>query len=337
MPEALKKKINRLQYQHPAKRHIRLPKALADKFRKETTKSASNKHKKPITVKINQIRKTAESIIRNRDNADWFLLVCAVVALTGRRPIEVIKIGEFTPAEHENHVTFYGQAKLRGREDTPNEIPIIGSTPKDIIETVKLIRFQRDYTDRDNDSINNSTALTLNSMLRKHFGNQDIDMRTLRTLYAIVLDKEFYEKYGSNVSKPLYLAKALGHAEDDVKTQTHYAWIVPDWDESTAYNASLNQKLIEIEVLNKLADKVEASRPAIMRFQQRGTAYEDLTNWVIEMLRKGEFVTKTAMERPDGITSQRSRKTIENFIKALKLEKGWPRKIDELFDKKSQL
>lgn len=334
LPDALKKKIFNLPYKHPALRYVKLTKSMSDKFRKQSETNAQNKHKKPLQIKIFSIIKTAELIIERRNSVEWYVLVAAVIALTGRRPIEVVKTGSFTKASKDQHLTFYGQAKIRGREDEPKEIPVIGSTPKEIIDAVKIIRAEHDYSEHTNTEVNNSVSQGLNTKLRTHFNNDEIDPRTLRAIYTMFVDKFFYDKYGTDVSKPLYLSTVLGHSEDDVITQTRYSWIKPDWSEvDSGIDVEEMQNQKNQKALQKLIDIIEASRPAILRQQIKKTIrnpYEELADWLVAEMKDGRFINKTRMERPDGVNCIRSRQVIEKFIKALGMSKGWPKKIEEV-------
>ena len=329
-PSSLIKQITKLPYQHPALKYLKIKSKHHLIYKKESKERATKKHKKPVEFKVRQIVATAEMFINNRTNCDWYLLVCSVVALTGRRPIEVIRIGDFTKSKIEKHIRFYGQAKIRNREDVPHDIPVIGSTPEAVLDAIKIIRSERDFSESTNDFVNNTTAIHLNSQLRKHFENEYLDLKTLRTIYAVIIDHDFYDKFGAEVSKPLYISKALGHSSSDVNTQLRYAWIRPDWSESKPVNVAEKENQARQEAMQKLIDIIESCRESIINLQQRGNAYELLTEEVLASLRAGKFVRKTDMERdPETRVSKRSRKTVEAFIKALKLPKGWPSKIEE--------
>jgi hypothetical protein len=329
-PSSLIKQISKLPYQHPALKYLKINRTSHLKYKNESKERATKKHKKPIEFKVREIIATAELFINNRTKCDWYLLVCSVVALTGRRPIEVMKTGEFSKSKLENHIKFYGQAKIRNREDVPHDIPVIGSTPATVLDAIKIIRAERDFSESTNDFVNNTTAIHLNSQLRKHYENDYLDLKTLRTIYAVVIDRDFYDKFGSDVSKPMYISNALGHSNNDVNMQVRYAWIRPDWSEAQPINVAEKENQARQAAMQKLIDIIESCKESIINLQQRGNAYELLTEEVLASLRAGKFVRKTDMERdPETRTSKRSRKTVEAFIKALKLPKGWPSKIEE--------
>jgi len=329
-PYSLRMKILKLPYQHPALNYLKLSRTSHLKFTKESKEKSNKKHKKPVEFKVRQIIATSARILEHRKSCDWFTLVAAIIAATGRRPIEVIKTGSFTKSTLENHIKFYGQAKIRNREDSPRDIPIIGTAPEVVIDAIKIIRSEWDFSESSNDYVNNMVAKRLNLAVRREFVNEHLDCKTLRSIYGIVAESDFYDRFGKDYSKPAYIAHVLGHSANDVKTQLEYSWIRPIWTEEQALDPHKDKNEAVAKALNELADIIEASRPAIVQLQRRGTAYEDLADWLMKELRAGRFVTKTGMERdPETGESRRSRKTVDAFLKALRLPKGWPSKIEE--------
>jgi hypothetical protein len=330
IPPTLATKLAKLPHKHPAIQFLRLKPALAISYKKQAEKAARDKHKNPITIRIREVIATAEKYLSQMNEVRWFIVVASVCVLTGRRPIEVMKTGSFTKSDKPRHLTFYGQAKLHMRPDAPKNIPIVGSTPEKILEAIEWIRGKRDYTKRSNRQVNGGTAAQMNTYLRRYFNNEHIDVKTLRAIYAVTIDHDFYDEFGEGVSKPLYIAQALGHSPDDVKTQVRYAWLKPDWKTYEPYNPVTSKAQENAQKLSRLISIIEASMPAIEDLQKRGTAYEDLAKWLLDQLRSGVFVPKTAMERDQATRkSLRSRKTVTAFIDALKIPGGWPTSIEE--------
>lgn len=329
-PYALRMKILKLPYQHPALNYLKISRTSHLKFAKDSKEKSTKKHKKPVEFKVRQIIATATRILEHRKSCDWFTLVAAIIAATGRRPIEIIKTGNFTKSTLNNHLRFYGQAKIRNREDSPRDIPIIGASPEVIRDAIKIIRDEWDFSETTNDYVNNMVAKRLNLAVRREFVNEYLDCKTLRAIYGIVAENDFYEQFGKDYSKPAYIAHILGHSPNDIKTQLEYSWLRPIWSEEQALDPHKDKSEAITKALNELADIIEASRPAIVQLQRRGTAYEDLADWLIKELKAGRFVSKTGMERdPATGESRRSRKTVDAFLKALRLPKGWPSRIEE--------
>ncbi|RYZ90308.1 MAG: hypothetical protein EOP04_04290 [Proteobacteria bacterium] len=334
--EKMNKDLKKLKPSHPAMYGLRLTQHQRQVHTVAYKESLAKRHEKAVKINIPTIVQIAEFSVENRRTVTWEALVCAVSVLTGRRPIEVIKTGVFEPSKKPQHLKFQGQAKLHdlSPERDAYEIPVIGSkSPKEVIESVAILRAKRpQYEDRTNKDINNTTAKTLNLIARQLYENENLEFKAFRSVYGLVAEKTMYEDSKGERSVDKFRSDIFGH--QDINTQTIYGAIQADWTptkwKSPAINIFEPQEDQVSEAIRTLKNRVEEAKDRIIALQKRGDAQERLLEFVLEHLNKGEFVTKTRMERPDGgRNSVRSRKIINAFISELK--GGWPNKIEELF------
>jgi hypothetical protein len=337
LSDSLKEKVRSLPYRHPSIRFIGITKDQYKRYKTASKKNSAKKHRTAIQVNAHTMVSTAEYIVQKHkesvDKKSWNALVCAVALLTGRRSIEVTKIGKFQRSERENHLLFSGHAKIRYRPDIAHDIPLIGSNQDHVLQAVKTIREFRSFEDKTNKEVNNTTAAGLNMAVRKYFRNPRIDVHSLRTVYSAFASKYFYplEPEGKP-SEPMYIAWILGHDPDDTNTQVDYKRFNILWDKADKIiDLDEQNKKSAVEAMKQLAELIDEARPELIAMQKRGKkAYEELADWLTSELRAGRFVPKTSMERdPETLQSRRSRKTVDNFLGALDLKKlglkAWPR------------
>ena len=98
-----------------------------------------------------------------KSSQNYYELVVCILLATGRRSDEVIARGEFNPSKLAHHVLFSGQVKSREEQREAYDIPVIGLTPKNLIQLVQKIRNMKNYSNEDNMYIASRT----NAMLIK--------------------------------------------------------------------------------------------------------------------------------------------------------------------------
>jgi len=146
-----------------------------------------------------------------KDSQDYYQLVTCIALATGRRNAEIIARGEFEPSLIPHHVSFSGQTKVHeGEKRDAYNIPVIGLTPKELIQLVSEIRNMKDYSDKDNMFIASRTNAYLNRAIASILDKTDrhVTSETIRCIYAYIA----YRLYGnSRISEPAYCSKILGH------------------------------------------------------------------------------------------------------------------------------
>jgi hypothetical protein len=142
--------------------------------------------------------------------------------LTGRRPIEIFKTGNFSLDSIPFHVIFSGQAKTRYRAkgNIPYSIPVFVS-PEKAIQALHKIRSLRDFTHVEERQVHHTLSKTLNEKFRKLFGKAlpGCKPTNLRSLYATLAFQTFAPK---NHAFNSYAADILGHDDEDTATARSY-------------------------------------------------------------------------------------------------------------------
>ena len=136
-------------------------------------------------------------------------MTCVLLS-TGRRSTEVIARGIFEPSDKPHCVLFSGQLKTGDEQRESYDIPVIGITPKTLIQLVEKIRGMKDYSDKDNIYIASRTNAYLNRAIVKVLdkSNRHVTSETIRCIYAFI-DYRLYAN--PSISEPAYCAKILGH------------------------------------------------------------------------------------------------------------------------------
>lgn len=229
-----------------------------------------------------------------------------VMALTGRRFIEVVKTGTFRPVvqkvEHGSArikyvLEFEGQAKTREAEGSMHgvsyRIPVVPAgkmdTSKMILEAMEEIRASKlgerwqnfDYVD-----LNAGESGRFNAQLRGALSQIEgmtdevlgkLSVKWLRALYAELA----YARFGSlRKSKSAFFAQILGHAEDDLKTSLSYMVLALGDDESQHEKARAEVQRLLDEVKKQMAE--ERARARAAGVLEEAESDEDDSDVVIE-------------------------------------------------------
>lgn len=211
-----------------------------------------------------------------------------VMALTGRRFIEVVKTGEFRPVVEELPrgtarlkyvLEFGGQAKTREAEGTMHgvsyRIPVIPCGKVDtvpmVLQAMEEIRASKlgerwqtfDYVDlnagesgRFNGQLRGSLS-AIEGMTDEVLGK--LSVKWLRALYAELA----YARFGSlRKTKSAFFAQILGHAEDDLKTSLSYMVLAIGDDETEIEKAKTEVQRLLDAVRKQMAEDRAKARAA---------------------------------------------------------------------------
>lgn len=172
------------------------------------------------------IKRCRDAVVQKQDP---LLVALALMGLTGRRPIEILKTGSFKYID-KCSIEFYGQAKTKNSrcDDFSYKIPILGDA-QEIIKGLEYIREKLPLDDLDNEVINsNHTRRLLNqskTFFRGFFGTHKIRLnnKSFRSMYVSAC----YElnDMTNKMSFNAYAAKILGHGELDKTTANSYSYI----------------------------------------------------------------------------------------------------------------
>jgi hypothetical protein len=188
-----------------------------------------------IIVEPQQLIQVATGLLESSDD---FELAAGVLALTGRRPVEVFKTGrfeligevikvnslKFSPS---NSVIFSGQAKTRESQHARDHFPIFTlASPKLVCEALQRLRAKRDFTQFDERQVNSRTSGRLGLAVRRHFdafvkvcveGDVEnlrdygyIEAKNLRSMYAHIAQAKFAPL--SVITS--FATELLGHAKN---------------------------------------------------------------------------------------------------------------------------
>jgi integrase len=178
---------------------------------KNKAKFHTTKHirKSKVDVYIENFKKKLYSYYNFHDLTVFLLVV------SGRRTIEILKLGLFEKSEKEGHVFFSGSAKLKTKEDEKYEIPLLVD-PEYFLKTFKYYRYSYQQTDT-NQKTTIKYAATIRSRVRKLFGDE-LTSHDLRRSYAALC----FDKFKPKLDRFYYYQKILGHYDGWINTTSCY-------------------------------------------------------------------------------------------------------------------
>jgi Ti-type conjugative transfer relaxase TraA len=174
-------------------------------------------------VDASSITRAAEKML---DSDSYLNRVAGVITLTGRRPVEILKTGEFQLGLGANEIIFSGQAKTRDSEKALAgfEIPALAQRDK-VLATIAQLREELSVPNRhtekpvselDASQINDRVGKGLRAIMQREFGMKPQEMRAA---YAEIARTRFAPQRGAFP----YYAQVLGHNVLDDKTSLSYA------------------------------------------------------------------------------------------------------------------
>ena len=153
-----------------------------------------------------------------------YALGSGLLIASGLRPIELMCTATFKIDEdNKNNVIISNLAKKRKGMTNTVSRPIMGITPEDFIEKVKVFRDMVDNPCQKSETV----ARGLQRAFKSKFPEIAKTGRFLftRKIYSELAFQAFApEELKTN--KPLYLSQILGHSEGDVQTAQSYSWIM---------------------------------------------------------------------------------------------------------------
>lgn len=207
-------KTNRLKRMLWVLEGISLPRHIHKKINTNVKNNKLDQLKNTIHVDKKQYLSTANKLIESNIHTK---ICVGLIALTGRRSIEILKTGEFV--EDHGSLIFRGIAKKRKNKNKEITIPCLGD-PKKVIRSLKKLRIIKDFSKKTNAQVSDQTSSNLSRMVKKEFKDiiPNIQTKTMRSIYAAIC----LENLPNKLSSEVYLSKILGHEENDLNTQIHY-------------------------------------------------------------------------------------------------------------------
>jgi hypothetical protein len=198
------------------------------------------------------------------DHRAPLIVAAALMLLTGRRKIEILRTGhlsavpaganvsENAPPEHT--LVFDGQAKTRGAvsaQTAPYPIPVLAE-PQLVLDAFARLRDTYDCANLTNEQVHNRTSKTLNGYVAQFFsddaGNAMMP-KDLRAAYATIAWEWFAPPH---IAQSAYFARILGHSELDLVTVQAYIDFYPlghKRDFQRSYRAGLRDAINQIAQL----------------------------------------------------------------------------------------
>ena len=362
IPDALAEKLYELPIEHMAYGFLRMTKRQKMAYNRMIKNTSTERHQNPIVVDGNKIIYLSIELVKNRKTAPVRGLVCAVCCLTGRREIEILRASKFDKTKRRNHISFAERAK--SSDSSAVDIPIIGVSPAEILDAIRIIREQKDLSALSNKEVNGRESRYLNEFVRLHYAEENLNVKYLRYLYKRYSEKFFYEKYGApkKMTPEVYLASILAHDTNDLKSQLNYGALVATWKPFT----KTQQKKIEIQRDQILSKKIDERRkknkvkliernkdlkplnekacqlllskiqPLRSTFVEQKSGISAVSHakafdYLVDNLKKGELPTKSDIEA-NGSNRAIVKTLLEYVSKALPADlKTWPKKIHQVY------
>ena len=153
-----------------------------------------------------------------------YALGSGLLMSSGLRPIELMCTSTFKIDEdNKNNLIIEGLAKKRKGMTNSVSRPIMGITPQEFIDKVKVFRNMVDNPCKKSETV----ARGLQRAFKSKFPEIAKAGRFLftRKIYS-ELAFQAYAPEELRTNKPLYLSQILGHAEGDIQTAQSYSWIM---------------------------------------------------------------------------------------------------------------
>lgn len=224
----IKQKITKISSQNPFANNIE---DFLDCFRvpKHVDIALQQKNKENIKRDLMEVQKIDfyNFIKISRELLDahnYFDKCIGLIALTGRRPTEIIKTGEFEAID-KDHVSFKGQLKTKESKhaDDGIKIPVLDS-PEKIIKTLKFIRKEKNFSTKTNIEAKQSTGKSISRHIEKIFppalgNNITFTAKTLRRIYRAICVEYYCPEDQDDIVYGNYI---LGHSSYSFDVDLNY-------------------------------------------------------------------------------------------------------------------
>lgn len=207
---------------------------------KHSTIVEGHKTRRPIDV-AGHIAAATDLLEAHTERIAVLAIAAALIAVTGRRAIEILLTGNFELVDAPDAtlfspelrrrwtLRFSGQAKTRGAEsaqNAPYEIPVL-APPELIVDAFTQLRKRYNVKDLTSEQVGNRANGELGKYAKTRYkdaAGESLNPSQLRAAYATIA----YELYAPDKqSWNSYTARILGHSADDLVTSFSYDKFYP--------------------------------------------------------------------------------------------------------------
>jgi len=217
---------DRLGEVHPAFKYLRLSNDDMEEYREDYREKVAEDHVNLRPIDDEALSAKALDIAKRATAVDPLELVAALLLLTGRRTVEILKTATFSPVSTRHSVFFAGQAKRRELEVPDYTIPVLAE-PELVLSSMETLRSRLDTTELTNQQLHNRYSKYIGRAVSRTFADDTgvplIPME-LRKAYATTA----YAWYCPDaISMNAYFARILGHSPLDLFTSMSYVLFYP--------------------------------------------------------------------------------------------------------------
>lgn len=257
---------------------VKLPNTERGKLENKYKDKIEKRTKKPYEI-INTVEmiEIAKNLLNSESYADITLALCF---LTGRRPIEVLKIGRISKISR-FELKYKGKAKTKTKSDINKiyTIPCLTDSETIVLGWKKLRKLKK-FSKSTNIEVHNSTSRTLHNKVSKLFDfgvdcncsickggkkkkNKEycFKLKTYSLRYAYVqICKAVFNKDKSSANN--YISKILLHSKGDFDTANSYQDFTISYSEKQKLRAyfSTSESVLESPLLDTVSSKTNKKK-----------------------------------------------------------------------------
>ena len=184
-------------------------------------KSNVQKNNNPLKIDFQEVKEKLDSLLSSNHR---YTKGAGLLIASGLRPIELMCVSEFEiDKDNKNNIIVSKLAKKRKGMSNSVSRPIIGLTPEEFIDKVKMFRDSVDNPCKKSETVARGLQRAFNSKFPE-MTKQGRFLFTRKIYSELAFQEHAPEALKTN--KPLYLSQILGHSEGDVQTAQSYSWIM---------------------------------------------------------------------------------------------------------------
>lgn len=263
--------VRAMKLDHEIMRHLTLSSAQKSTLAEEASEVLEERAVNTVTINYHWLMETVYELLSARDRlidgeyrAYFSYLALGLALATGRRSIEVLKVGRIKKVG-QYEVEFSGQAKRRGGVDYSDAYHIYTLVDADLVieawEELRSLPEASELQGLDNSEVNRRTAKTLNTLAKRILGSDERVFKDSRAIWArLVFELHFSrDQRWKRVTEDVFWREMLGH--EDMDTQRSYRAFKIDYDEPEAADEPEYEYASRLEALRALdgADELEKS------------------------------------------------------------------------------
>ncbi len=231
----LLRKIEKLKINHEILCSLKSEKNKYIYVKKQNIKKLKKKKKNTITINYKNYMQEIFDLFRDNSPIDTIRKLSqisfALSAVSGRRMIEIVKIGKFKKVNF-NKIQFYGQAKTVEKKkyiiytliESKRFIKKIKEVRKSIVlqKILKKIKNKNNKYQSINNQISNHLSNPFNKWVKLFFQDKNRTYKDSRSIYARICFNKWFkkDKTWENKDEDIFFYKILGHKS--IHSQIHY-------------------------------------------------------------------------------------------------------------------